>query len=143
MSQARQDCEALLEAAKPYAERLLQQQGEFYPFGYAMRSDGQMVAVAADDERDRPPSSDLIQLLKDAFRQGARSNTYKATALVFDVRVRLPSNGEVSDAIALALDHRDNGYSVVVLHPYELRDGTLTLHEAYAEPGEAEIFPSG
>ena len=130
----------LLNAAKPTAEHLLQKNGEFYPFAYAMCGDGQMVAVAGYDERDRPPSGDLIQLLKDAFRRGARSNKYQATALVFDARVKLPSSGAVSDAIAIALDHRDDGYSVLVLYPYELKDGTLTMHEAYAEPGEVDIF---
>jgi hypothetical protein len=59
----------------------------------------------------------------------------KATALVCDVRVVLPGTSEKSDAIAVALDHKDK-YSVVVMFPYVLHAGKLTIGTPFAQKGE-------
>jgi hypothetical protein len=139
MSQAKADCESLMNSLLPFAEQMLQLHGEFFPFGGAMRSSGEVVAVAGYDGSERPLSADLIRLIKEGFVEGARKNEYRATAHVYDVRVKLPSSGEKSDAIAISLNHRDN-YSVVVLFPYRLNDGKLTVAAAYAQAGEADIF---
>ena len=42
--------------------------------------------------------------MKAGFVEGARRGEYKATALVYDVRVKLPSTEEKSDAIAVSLE---------------------------------------
>jgi len=56
------------------------------------------------------------------------------------VKVILPSSGQKSDAIAVSLNHRDN-YSVIVLFPYQLKNGKLSLGEIFAQKGEADVFP--
>ncbi len=82
---------------------------------------------------------DLIRLLKQAFTQGARSGQYKATALVYDVRVSLPSSGKKSDAIAVSLNHRDN-YSVVVFFAYNIEGGKYVPGEVLAQQGDNDVF---
>jgi hypothetical protein len=71
--------------------------------------------------------------------QGAKAGKYRATALIYDVRVTLPSTGRKSDAIAVALDHRDH-YSVVVMFPYQFTGGELTIGSPFAQKGEGDIF---
>ena len=139
MSTPKEECEALLNSALPFAERMLREHGEFLPYGHALDSAGKFVAVGATDGREQPPSADVIALLKQGFVQAAREGKYDATALVYDVRVALPSSGEKSDAIAVSLNHRD-GYSVVVFFAYQLVDGDLTMGEVFAMQGEADIF---
>jgi threonine synthase len=78
-------------------------------------------------------------MLKQALIAGAVEGRYKATALVYDVRVTLPSSGEKSDAVAVALDHRDD-YSVVVLIPYKIRNGKAVFGGAFSQRGESDIF---
>ena len=73
--------------------------------------------------------------------RGARRGEYTAAALVCDVRVKLPSTEEKSDAIAVSLNHRDN-CSVVVLFPYKIDGGELILGAVFAQEGEADIFPA-
>ena len=140
-NQAKDDCEAIVDVVLPVAQRLLTEHGEFFPFGGTLQTDGKVALVAGYDGREHPPSSELIKRLTDAFRSGARSGQYKATALVYDVRVTLPSNGAKSDAIAIALDHRDE-YSVVIYFPYQIRKNEIVLRENFAEKGEAGIFDS-
>ena len=107
MTQPKADCEALMNWLLPFARQMLEGHGEFFPFGAAMRPDGQLVPVASFEDTNRPRSADLIRLIKDGFVGGARRGEYKATALVYDVTVKLPSSGETSDAIAISLNHRE------------------------------------
>ena len=128
-----------MSAVLPFAEQLLREHGEFFPYGSALKVDGQLVSVAGYDGREQPPSSDIIRLIKQGLVEGARCGEYVATALVYDVRVTLPSTGRKSDAIAVSLNHRDN-YSVVVLFPYQLVNGELQYGEGIAQEGEQDVF---
>ena len=51
------------------------------------------------------------------------------------------STVEKTDAIAVALDHRD-GYSVMVIYPYRFHAGRLVIEAPIAQQGAAEIFPA-
>src|ERR1700722_16593427 len=140
-SDAKADCEALMNSVLPFAEQMLQTHGEFLPFGGAMRIGGELVSVAGYDGDEHPQSSDVIGLIKQGFVQTARKHEFKATALVYDVRIKLPPTGESSDAIAVSLNHRDN-YSIIVVFPYKIDGGKLTVSPAFAQRGEADIFLS-
>jgi hypothetical protein len=140
-TKAKAECEEVMNVVLPFAEEMLAKHGEFFPFGGVMKRNGEIAHIAGYDGRGQPPSADIIKLLRDGFRSGARSGEYRATALVYDVRVALPSSGQKSDAVAVALDHRDQ-YSVVVLFPYSLQDGKVVFGETFAEKGEASVFGS-
>lgn len=138
---AKDDCNQLLRATLPLAEKMLREYGEFLPFGAQMLPDGEIASVGADDGDDRSRSQNLIGLLQTAFKAGAHDGEVIATALVYDVRVQPPGAGQKSDAIALNLDHRDQ-YSVTVFFPYMIADGELALDEPFASVGDYAIFPS-
>jgi hypothetical protein len=135
------DCEVLMNSVVPFAEQMLSNYGEFLPFGGAMRSSGELVSVGGYDGDEHPQSSDVIRLIKEGFIEAARQGQFRATALVYDVRTVVPSTGIKSDAIAVSLNHRDN-YSVVVIFPYKIDNGKLTVGDAFAQRGEADIFLS-
>ncbi len=139
MQGTKADCESLMNAVLPFAESTLLKHGEFFPFGGALTANGQIARVGVYDGREQPPSNDVILLLKQAFLQGAKCGEYKATALVYDVRVTLPSSDKKSDAIAVSLNHRDD-YSVIIFFPYEIKEGRLQFGEVFAQKGEADIF---
>lgn len=141
MTSPKADCQNLMNAALPMAEQMLEENGEFFPIGAVLRINGEIRHMAGHDGREQPPSADIIRLLKQAFVEGAKTGDYLATALVYDVRVSLPSTGEKSDAIAVSLDHRDH-YSVTIFFPYQLADGALSFGEAFAQQGAADIFHS-
>jgi hypothetical protein len=140
MSDAKRESEDLMNAALPFAERMLQEAGEFFPYGAALGADGKVISIAGYDGREKPPSADIIRLLRQAFVSGGKDGRYRATALVYDVRVKIPETEIRSDAIAVALDHKD-GYSAVVYLPYRLAASKVVAGEIFAQAGAHEIFP--
>jgi hypothetical protein len=140
MSDPKVACEALLNSVLLFAEKMLATYGEFIPFAGAMRPDGEIVSVAGYDGNEHPRSTDIIALMTESFAASARDGEYLATAIVYDVRVTLPSMEEKSHAIAVALDHRDD-YSIIVLLPYEIDAGKLSMGAAFVQRGAANIFP--
>jgi hypothetical protein len=139
MTTAKADCELLLNAVLPFANDMLSQHGAFHPYGGAMRPDGEIVSVAAHDGEENPPSKAVIERLKEVFVEAVRANEYKATAVVYDACVTLPSSEEKSDAVAVSLDHRDD-YSVVIYFPYRIDSGNVRIGPPFAQKGMAAIF---
>jgi hypothetical protein len=136
---AKTQAETLMNAALPFAERMLGDHGEFYPYAMAMKPDGEITAVAGYDGREHPPSQEIIDFLTEALRKDAASRLIVAAAIVWDARVRPSSTAPQTDAIAVALDHRDN-YSVIVYFPYTLSGKKLSVGEPFAEAGHGAIF---
>ncbi len=141
MTKSKSECENLMNAALPFAEQMLRKHGEFFPYGAALKVNGEIASVAGYDGREQPLSNDIVRLLKDGFVKAAKSGEYKATALVYGVKVVLPSTGKKSDAIAVSLNHRDK-YSVTVFFPYQLSNGQLSFGDVFAQKGEADVFSS-
>ena len=96
----KQESEILLNLLLPFADKMLREHGEFYPFGGYMKPNGAIVEVGASDpDTDRPTSKHLIDILRSSFQELARRNECKAVALTFDVAVKLPNSDGKSDAI--------------------------------------------
>jgi hypothetical protein len=135
------DCEKLMNATLPFAEQMLKEHGEFYPYGSALDPAGKVLAVAVSGPNEMPRSAEVIDDLNKSMMEGALTGEYMATAIVYDARVTLPADERQSDAIVIRLDHRDH-YSVKVFLPYHFAGTELILDTAFAEKGEANIFPS-
>ena len=139
MSDPKTDCEALMSSVLPFAEQMLTAHGEFIPFGGAMKADGKVVSAAGYNEDEHPQSIDVIRLMKTGFVEAARRGEYKATVIVYNVKVTIPLTEEKSDAIVVSLNHRDN-YSILVLFPYRIDNGHLVIGTAFAQRGGEDIF---
>ena len=130
----------LLNRAFRLVRQVLEQHGEFHPFGFALKSDRQIEPVTFQDERGFPPPEDVVKMIQDAFMVSAAKGEVIATALATNVKTTLPAGGQ-TDAVAVALDHRDN-YSIVAFIPYQITDGQLATGVLYTRPGGGGIFPS-
>src|SRR5437764_1321952 len=101
-AQAKEDCERVLNFGLPLAEEMLQQRGEFLPFGAVMRPNGEILCLGAYDGRDQrlatATRTDLTDAIKEALIAGARRQEYKATALFYDARITFPESSEPKDA---------------------------------------------
>lgn len=136
---AKAEAEDLINAALPFAEKMLGKHGEFFPYAEALGHDGKFVSIGAKDEWERPPSKEVIQLLKGGLKAGAKSGKYKATALVYDVRITLPTTGAKSDAIAVSINHQGK-YSVLLFFPYRLEGKQVVVGDAIAQREENYVF---
>lgn len=98
------DLDALLNDLLAFAERMLREQGEFYPFGGSITADGERISVGAKGSSDHPPSRELIEIMTDAFRRQAAEGKIRAAGICFDVRVVPPGQPDKTDAIELSLE---------------------------------------
>lgn len=138
---AKEELENLMNATLPFAQQMLVEYGEFFPYGSVVTSKGEIVSIGASDGYEHPPSQKLIDLMTENFRAKAKTGEYRATAIAYDVRVTVPSTGLKSDAIAIRLDHAE-GLSVVVFVPYTLGTGQkITYGETFAQKGDEKMFP--
>jgi hypothetical protein len=141
MKTPKEECEDLMNAVLPFAKQMLSQHREFFPFGGTMSPSGEIAHTSGWTGAEHPPSSEVISILNGGFRAGAVAGTYKATALVYDVRTVPPGATAKQDAIAVNLDHRGD-YSVVVMFPYVFSSaGELVVSAPFASPGARAIFP--
>jgi hypothetical protein len=141
MKTPKEECEELMNAVLPFAQRMLSRYRGFFPFGGAMGLDGKIIAVAGGTGSEHPASQEVTAVLEEGFREGARTGKYKATALVSDMLVVPPREAVKRDAIAVRLDHRD-GYSVVVVFPYTIGPGgDVAIEAPYVAKGDRRIFP--
>jgi len=127
--------------AVPFAKRMLEEYGEFFPYGAYIKSGGEIVQVGAyDKDTDQPESKDLLYLLRDSFTSMAKVGECIATAMVIDVKVNLPNTNSRTDAIQVCLEHRD-GYSAEVFFPYVIADdGQIVYGPIFAQRGKRELF---
>ena len=88
---ARTEIENLMNAMIPLAIQKLEDAGEFAPFGGAMSSDGDIFSLAETNEGEDALADpdEMIESLKDHMRGAVRAGDYKATAIVFDVEVKV------------------------------------------------------
>jgi hypothetical protein len=107
-----------------FAETMLQEGGEFRPFGARLAAGGQLALIdVAPTLRQVDPSNPLIiDALYATFRLEARAGTIRACAVCWDALVPRETGGGFMDAIAVGLEHRD-GEPAIVLLAYEREPG--------------------
>jgi hypothetical protein len=137
---AHPDLDNLLNAILPFAQQMLAKHGEFYPYGSTMTTDGQIVAQAAYDGDDRPPSQQLLDLMTQAFRQQAANGEIRAAGICYDVRTIPPGQTDKTDAIRVDLEH-ESGQSVSVFLPYKKGwFGKIQYGHLFATKRDAQFF---
>jgi len=115
----KEDATILMNSAVPFAKQMLATHGEFHPYGAYLQIGGAVTDVGV--KADGAPAPQKINSLISAFRVMANDPAIVAFAVVYNVSIKAP-DGVVTDAIQVALEHRD-GYRVDILYPYPLLSG--------------------
>jgi hypothetical protein len=137
---AKRDAERLVDAILPFAEKMLKQYGEFYPYGGYTTPEGKTIDVGAKEHgEDYPRSKDLLRILRESLQAMARTDKCRAAAIVSNVSVVIPGSNQKSDAIQISVDHRD-GYSADIFYPYQLTDDKIVYGATFAQAGKHDIF---
>jgi hypothetical protein len=135
---AQEDLDKLLNALLPFAQQMLGQHGEFFPFGATMRPDGEMRMAAADAGEARPAPEEVLAAVENSLRADATAGTITAAGTAANVTVDLGEGP--SDAIVVDLDHAD-GESVRVFLPYsEGESGGYVYGELVGGQGDRRFF---
>lgn len=126
------DLDRLLGACVQAATRMLDAEGEFYPFALAVTADGEVVSPAVQPSSDHPAADEVEGLLVEALRRSR--DGLRACATCSDVRIRSDA-GEERDAIRIELEAPEADPLVVVVPHADKR-----LDEPFGMPGRRRVF---
>jgi hypothetical protein len=140
MAEPKQEIEALLNFLLPFAEEMLNKNGEFFPYAATVAADGEVAAVATDLGED-PDVADLLVALHAQLGVEAAQGSIRASGIAADVTLTDPDSGETTDAVQLELDHADAD-AVDIYVPYESAAGGVKFGELVAAEGRQPVFSS-
>jgi hypothetical protein len=122
------------------AETMLEQTGEFRPFGARLAAGGQLAVIDVTPTLREPSNPLIIDALYATFRLEARAGTIRACAVCWDALVPRQDGGGLMDAIAIGLEHRD-GDPTIVLCGYEREgSGDLRFEHPVTSVGRRHVF---
>jgi hypothetical protein len=122
------------------AENMLEQTGEFRPFGARLAAGGQLALIDVAPTVPEPSNPLIIDALYAGFRLEARAGTIRACAVCWDALVPRQEGGGLMDAIAIGLEHRD-GDPTIVLCGYEREpSGDLRFEDPVTAVGKRHVF---
>ena len=139
MAEPTDEIQELLNFLLPFAERMLTENGEFYPYAASVASDGEVSAVAIHLGDEQPDAGDLLESLHEQLRMQAADGEIRASGIAADVTLTDPDSGETTDAVQVQLDHAQ-GDAVDIYVPYESAEGGLKFGELVAAEGREPIF---
>ena len=126
----------LLTYCTDFAQLMLKDSGEFYPFGAVLSSEGNVVAVGGSNGQEYPKAQEIYHLLTEAFVVDAKSGKIVGAALAANVNV--PEQFESPSRDALRVHLETEGYARFIYVPYEitksgfLRRTAIIRHELFS-----------
>jgi hypothetical protein len=107
-NELKKDIQSIIDYSHEFAEHMLNNGKEYYPFGAQIENSGELFAVAHHSETDFPNSHEVINELKTEFEEQFTNGKIKAYGITYDVRVQINDFGDKSDAICIDITHRDS-----------------------------------
>lgn len=122
-----------------FSEKMLDEHGEFHPFGGYMKTPTDVVHVGVELESNTQDAKSRIEAIVNSFRE--MSN--EAIAFGIASNVALPKSDDTKcDAVRIFLEHRD-GYCADVFFCYVLTStGGIEITQTIAQQGEPIFFSS-
>jgi hypothetical protein len=138
----RDELDALLNAVLPFAERMLRQHGDFYPFGATIGRDGKIALIqpslGEDEEIPEPP--EIVHVLYQGLRDKALRGEIRGGAVCANVSMRHDGKDEETDAVRVSLDHAKHE-PVDVFQPYVIEpSGDVLFGEIVGVAADPRMF---
>ena len=117
----------LLDHCRNYAEDLLMETGELFPFGALTDQNGMTHHREYEiDKSNIPSNGEIMDILLGYFRKEFEEGRAKAFALAFEASVQLDENSR-TDAIAVDIRHRDENDLPVYYFPFRIVEKDLPV----------------
>ena len=115
------DFQELINHSHDMAEKLLlEQNGEFYPFGAEIDMYGELTHTALYRGDEFPPSQTMLTDFREYFENKIKENNMRAYAITFDCLAKRDSDSDKTDAIAIECFSKQNGQRTTYYFPYKL-----------------------
>jgi hypothetical protein len=140
---ANPDYDELLNGLIPFAQQMLEEHGEYFPFamGITIQGEGQLMQLAPEEEQ--PDSEEVIDQLNEMFQEAIAKKEVRATGICSNVVIQDPKTRKNSDAIRVSLAHRDSPPAEVVIPYSKGAGGEYEYGELMAMPGSSTLFKKG
>lgn len=103
------DIQAIIDYSHSFAEKMLLEFKEYYPFGVQIENNGELTPIGYEDEEsDMPFSQKVIDELLNYFNKALEENKIRAYGLTYDVKIKIDDASNKSDAILINIIHRDS-----------------------------------
>ncbi len=119
--------EELLNHCLRFAKQMIEQNGEFHPFGAVIVSEGTLTAVGAHMGEENPNGAEVYTFLQNAMISQFRRKEIIASAIAADVNVPSQYKSPFPDAIRVHLEC--TGYSRFMYLPYKISKGKADYAE--------------
>ena len=140
-AEIRTDFNELVQPILGLAERMLEETGEFQPFGARLAAGGQMALIDVAPSLDEPSNPLIGDALYATFRVEAKAGTIRACAVCWDALVPRQEGGGLMDAIAIGLEHRDGDPTIVLCgYQRELATGDYRFEDPFIAAGRRHVF---
>lgn len=137
---AQTDLNKLMNALLPFAQQMLLEHGEFFPFGAIMNHSGEIKMISAFEGGEHPPSNALIDLYTQKFHQQVINGDIRSAGICYDTLTVPPGKTEKCDAICLSLEHQ-SGEAVEVFIPYtKEKTGKIQYFDIFASRRTPKFF---
>lgn len=103
------DIQNIIAYSHEFAEKMLQNGKEYYPFGAKICNEGKLIAVGyKNNETEFPESQKVIDEFASEFEHELNIGKIKAYGLTYDVKVQTDSLKDKTNAILIDIYHRDS-----------------------------------
>lgn len=133
MSVTRDQLNQLLNHCIGFAQKMLKSSGEFYPFGAALGTDGQLKAIGGYAGNEKPNSQDAYRLVQEGMVADAQAGLIVASALAANVNIPAEYSPAAPDGIRVHVESADMSRYMYI--PY-----TLTKHGLFKKSFNAKFF---
>lgn len=114
---------------------LLNQEGEFYPFGSTITTNGEYKEVGFYEGDDFPISKTLINGLKQNFEKSIESGTIRSYAITFDCLAQKDENSVKTDAVAIQYYSIEDDLKATYYYPYQIAEEEVQFGEPWGRKG--------
>ncbi len=139
--EVRQDMDTLLNVLVPFAQKMIKEKGDFFPFGASMHINGKISPDGAYDN-NLGQSQNLIDILKKSYQTQKQEDTLRASGICFDCKVNDPRENSKKkvDAIAVTFEHIKGIALIYYLPNNKGLFGKVKYGTAFACPTQKTIF---
>ncbi len=117
-----------------FAESLLTDSGEFFPFGAKIYLSGELKPVGYYEEDEFPESQKVIDVLSTVFEKELNGKVIRSYCIAYDVRVTNEDFPTPTDAIVILFKHMDLNCELNYYYPYKLKENSgIEFLEPWAE----------
>ena len=127
------DLQSLIDYSLSFAEKLLVEHKEFYPFAVFLNLEKELVPLGVFDGDDRPTSKTVLDSLEDLLHQRRKKEALTAYAITYDAKVKNDDYPEGIDTIVIKIYHKTRAYHSCFYYPYTLNASKVILGASWRD----------